>query len=167
VNCLIELQYLPCVAYFACVSQGHVVTLEKHEHFIKQSYRNRCLINTAHGAERLTIPLTAKHGKVIITDVKIDYSQKWLNVHWRAIGSAYRKAPFFEHYEDDLFKILFRKHRFLYDMNLELLTLCLKWLNLDIEIRESTTYNKVPDLGLTDLRGIIHPKKSIGIGRIF
>ena len=46
--------------------------------------------------------LTDKHGKIAIKDVRIDYSQKWLNNHWRTITSAYRNAPFFEYYADDL-----------------------------------------------------------------
>lgn len=166
-NCLIELHYLPCIAYFTYLAQAQSIILEKHEHYIKQSYRNRCLINTTHGSERLTIPLTAKHGKVCITDIKIDYSQKWLNLHWRAIESAYRKAPFFEYYADDLKLVLFRKNTFLYDLNHELLTLCLKWLDLDIAIEETSAYHQVPESGQTDLRNLIHPKKPLVLNKFF
>ncbi len=166
-NCLLELHYLPCIAYFTCIAKAQHLILEKHEHYIKQSYRNRCLINTAHGFERLTIPLTAKHGKVSITDIKIDYTQKWLNTHWRAIESAYRKSPFFEYYADDLQAIMFRKNTFLYELNYELLTICLKWLNLDITIQETSAYRNVPEEGQTDLRNHIHPKKPLALNKFF
>jgi hypothetical protein len=90
------------------------------------------------------VPLTSKHGKVLITDIRIDYSQKWLNNHWRTIESAYRNAPFFEHYADQVQKVLQKGHTFLYDLNMELLTICLKWLKSDISIEESITYEKIP-----------------------
>ena len=44
--------------------------------------------------------------KYSLAEVRIDYGQKWLNNHWRTIRSAYGKAPFFEHYCEDLEKVL-------------------------------------------------------------
>ncbi len=157
---LIETQYLPPIPYFTILLQQDGVVLERHEHFIKQSFRNRCTILTAQGPQNLIVPLTYKHGKVFITDVRIDYSQKWLNNHWRAIESAYRKAPFFEHYADDLREALFRKQTFLYDLNMEILTICLGWLRSKIQIQESMSYEKTPAEGINDLRNVIHPKKA-------
>lgn len=156
---LIELHYLPSVPYFAALCSAEKIIIEKCEHFEKQSYRNRCHILTAQGVERLILPLTSKHGKVLITEVRIDYSQKWLNNHWRTIESAYRSSPFFEFYADDLYKILFRQHSFLYDLNFELLTICLKWLKFDVTVQESMSYEKVPANGIMDLRNVIHAKK--------
>ena len=156
---LIELHYLPSVIYFSSLHRTQKIIVEKHEHFVKQSFRNRCHILTAHGVERLVVPLTSKHGKVLITDIRIDYTQKWLNNHWRTIESAYRNAPFFEHYGDQVQKVLQKGHVFLYDLNLELLTICLKWLKSDISIDESTTYEKIPAKGIIDMRNAVHAKK--------
>lgn len=158
-NYLIELHYLPAIPYFSLLHRAQKIIVEKHEHFVKQSFRNRCHILAAHGVERLVIPLTSGHGKVLITDIRIDYSQKWLNNHWRTIESAYRNAPFFEYYADDLNRILFRKHEFLYDLNWELLTNCLAWLKWDIRVEESEKYEKIPAEGIMDVRNIIHAKK--------
>lgn len=166
-NCLIELHYLPSIAYFASLQDADEIILERHEHFIKQTYRNRCYINTSHGKEDLIIPLTSKYGylperqgKVLITDIRIDYHQKWVNNHWRTIQSAYGKAPFFEFYADDLQKALFYQHEFLYDLNFQLLTLCLKWLKWQKPIKESLSYEKVPKKELIDLRNRILAKKT-------
>lgn len=165
---LIELHYLPSIVYFSTIYSVEKIIIEKHEHFVKQSYRNRCHILTAQGVERLVIPLTSKsarmnrsdgHGKVLITDVRIDYSQKWLNNHWRTIESAYRNAPFFEFYADDVHQVLFNHHNFLYDLNFELLTICLKWLKLDVTLQESMAYEKVPADDVIDMRNVIHAKK--------
>lgn len=158
-NCvLIECHYLPSISYFSAIHSAQKIILESKEHFIKQTYRNRCEIIGANGVEKLIVPLTSKHGKVSIKDVRIDYSQKWLSNHWRAIQSAYGRAPFFEFYSPDLHSILFSKKEFLFDLNLELLTICLKWLKLRLEIVESLSYRKEPSEGILDLRDVISPK---------
>jgi WbqC-like protein family len=166
-SCLIELHYLPSIRYFTEISKYKSVILEKYEYYEKQSYRSRCYINSSQGITPLIVPITTKHanlperqGKTIITDVRIDYSQKWLNNHWRSIQSAYGKAPFFEFYADALHKLLFKKHVFLYDCNYELLTMCLNWLRLDITVKESLTYEKVAPEKTIDLRNAIQPKIS-------
>jgi hypothetical protein len=164
---LIELHYLPSIPYFAAISPAEKIIIEKNEHFEKQSYRNRCHILTAQGIERLILPLTSKSGKVLIREVRIDYSQKWLNNHWRAIESAYRSSPFFEFYADDLHQVLFKKHIFLYDLNVELLTICLKWLKWDVTLQESVSYEKIPSNGAIDMRNVIHAKKPKQCERYF
>jgi hypothetical protein len=159
VRCLIELHYLPSIAYFSVLLRHDAVVLEAHEHFVKQSFRNRCTILTANGVQNLVVPLTEKHGKVTIKGIRIDYSQKWLNNHWRAITSAYRNAPFFEHYADDLHDILFRQPPFLYDLNRELLTICLTWLRGNIPVLETSGYEKTAEQGVTDFRNTLIAKK--------
>lgn len=159
-TCLIELHYLPNFQYFHALTSHECVVLEKHEYFVKQSYRSRCIINTAQGPQTLTIPLTDKHGKTLISDVRIDYSQKWLNNHWRTIQSAYANAPFYEYYADSLHAILFKQHPFLFDLNRELLTMCLRWLKLDLRIEESLSYEKTPASAIVDYRNAISAKKT-------
>jgi hypothetical protein len=154
------LHYLPSLEYFCVLRQSKSIQLEGHEHYVKQSYRNRCYIRTAHGKERLVVPLTSKHGKVAVKDVRIDHQQKWQNNHWRTIESAYRKAPFFEHYAADLQKILYRQHPFLYDLNLELLSFCLAGLRFSPQVSVSASYEKNPPAGFSDFRSVITPKIS-------
>jgi hypothetical protein len=156
---LIESHYLPSIQYFAALSTAETITIERHEHYVKQSYRNRCHILTSQSVDRLVVPLTSKHNKALITELKPDYSQKWVLNHWRAIESAYRNAPFFDYYADDFQKLLFKQHTFLYDFNLEFLTICLKWLTLNKQIEETLTYEKVSSKEYLDLRNAIQAKK--------
>ncbi|HYC87490.1 MAG TPA: WbqC family protein, partial [Chryseosolibacter sp.] len=100
-------------------------------------------------------------------DAEIDHSQKWLNNHWRTIQSAYGKAPFFEHYSDDLRRILFKQHRYLYDLDMELLTLCQKWLRYNIPVRETTFYEDNPGIGINDSRSVLNPKKADSCNTFF
>lgn len=160
-SALIELQFLPPISYFSLLSGYDEIILERHENYVKQSYRNRCYINTASGREMLVVPLTAKHGKVQITSIKIDYNQKWLNRTWRTIQSAYGNAPFFGYYADELHAILFQKFTFLYDLNLELLSLCLKWLRWRITVKESNQFEKTTLQPVYDLRNVIGDKNQL------
>lgn len=157
---LIELHYLPSISWFTAVKKCDNIILEAHENFQKQSYRNRCYINTSQGPIALVVPLTGKSGNVNIREVEIDHSQAWLNVHWRSIKSAYGKAPFYEYYADDLHDTLFRKSDRLYDLNRALLTMCLKWLKWDVVVEESSTFEKSIELPLLDLRSALSPKKT-------
>jgi hypothetical protein len=164
---VIETHFLPCIAYFAVIQRFTDVYLEKHEHFIKQSFRSRCYINTEHGRDVLSVPLTGKHGKVPIKDVRIDNSQKWVNNHWRSIRSAYGKAPFFEYYAEDLEKILMGGPTFLYDLNYELLTMCLKWLKSPVAVKETLSYEKNILDGKTDLRSRIDVKDEESVKLVY
>lgn len=164
---LIEAHYLPCIAYFAALDRADEIVLEKHEYYVKQSYRNRCHIISARGKETLIIPLTSKHGKVYISEVRIDYSQKWLNNHWRTIRSAYGNAPFFEHYADELERCLFRRTTFLYDLTHDLLSMCLKWLNWGKVIKETEKFEKTAPTPVLDLRAAINAKDDGNLSRFY
>jgi len=157
---LVECHYLPSIAYFVAIQHAQQVMLEAKEYYLKQTYRNRCHIQTSQGPETLIVPLTSKHGKVLIKDIRIDYSQKWLNNHWRTIQSAYGKAPFFEYYSEDLEKVLFTRNTFLYDLNHHLLSMCLAWLKWNISVSETLAYEKDVPSDCRDFRSVVNPKKS-------
>ena len=167
VTALIEAHYLPCIAYFAALHQASEIVLEKHEHYVKQSYRNRCHIVSASGKETLIVPLTSKHGKVSISEVRIDYSQKWLTNHWRTIRSAYGRAPFFEHYADELERQFNRQPIFLYDLTHDLLSMCLKWLKWDMVIKESEKFEKTPSASVFDLRSTLNAKDQTNLSQFY
>lgn len=156
---LIELQYLPCLEYVACLLKYDTVYLEQHEFYEKQSYRNRFCILTANKVAILSVPVVKGNHKQRITDVQIDYSQNWVKDHWRTIASAYGKSPFFDHFAPYLEQIFAKQHRFLFDLNIELLTKCLNLLDAGIKINFTSTYQKYAENGQIDLRSAIHPKK--------
>lgn len=157
---LIDLQYLPSIEYFSALYPFDKVILEKHEYFVKQSFRNRSYINTSQGKQMLVVPVTEKHGKTSLHNVKIDNRQKWQNNHWRSIETAYRKAPYFEYYSDELKAILYQGHEFLFDLNLDLLSYCLQALKLEITLSETIEFVKQPESSISDFRSLITPKSS-------
>ncbi|MCS6821915.1 MAG: WbqC family protein [Microscillaceae bacterium] len=123
-----ELHYLPTIPYFKQLKSAEVIYLNLHEFYLKQTLRNRTFILTANGIQSLSVPILKHTSKGLTKEVAIDYSQKWLNVHWRAIQSAYGKAPFFEYLADEFQQVYRQRPAFLADLNLQLLTICLKCL---------------------------------------
>jgi hypothetical protein len=157
-NLIIDSHYLPSIEYFTVLKNFNHIELEQHEHYVKQSYRNRCFINTSQGKQMLVVPVTEKSGKTIIKDVRVDNSLRWKNNHWRTIESAYRKAPYYEHYAEDLNKILFKPHEFLVELNFDLLSFCLKNLRLKPDLTVSMSYQQTVAPNQVDMRSAIQAK---------
>jgi hypothetical protein len=102
-NPLLPTAYLAPIKYYAILLQAKNCSIEHHEHFVKQSIRNRCEIYGANGELRLTIPKERKgSSKTIISKIKISYKDDWQKLHWNAIKSAYNSSPFFEYYSNEL-----------------------------------------------------------------
>lgn len=158
---LIEPHYLPCIEYFVLFSSAEKLVLECCENYQKQSYRNRCRLMTAQGPLELSVPVQSPGGKVWLKDVKIDYRQKWTKDHWGTIKTAYGNAPFFEHFGGYFHQVYLKKYQFLLDLNLELISLCKRLLNIKTPVSRTATYSRDPDGIDLDWRSKIHPKKHL------
>jgi hypothetical protein len=156
---ILSIAYLPPVAWFQKIKQVDSVYIEKQEHYVKQSYRNRCHVLGANGVLSLSIPIIATHDKQLISDVRISYDEKWQQQHWRSIESAYRNTPYFIYYADALKPFYQKKYDFLFDYNMELVQLLLQKFKLNTEIKFTEDYNA--STYTNDYRNTIHPKKEI------
>jgi WbqC-like protein len=154
-----SIAYLPPVAWFQKIKQDTCVYIEQHEHYTKQSYRNRCNVLGANGVLSLSIPVVATHDKQLISDVKISYDEKWQQQHWRTIESAYRNTPYFIYYADALKSFYQKKYDFLFEYNIELIQLLMKNFKLNTDIKFTETYDTLDYAN--DYRNSIHPKKEI------
>lgn len=157
---IIELHYLPSIPFMATWMYFDEIIIESKETFDKQTYRNRCTILTANKIENLIVPVQKGNQNVPIQEIRIDHSQDWINKHWRAIQTAYGSAPFFDHFKDSLQEILYKKHRFLFDLNLELFEFLLDTLGMEKNILFTRVFEKEYPDEVTDLRSVIHPKKT-------
>lgn len=170
---LLSTTYFGPIQWYQKLNRYGQVMIERHESFAKQTYRNRCIIATANGAQALTVPVERPEGtqlsKSLMKDIRISDHGNWRHIHWNALRSAYGESPFFEYYADDLMPFFTRKWEFLYDFNMEI---CHKMCELlDIEPRiditdgylpvakDSTTGLPAINLGGTDdYREAINPK---------
>lgn len=157
---LIELQYLPPISYFTLLAHSEEIWIESKEHFEKQSYRNRTEILGSNQVQRLTVPVHSANSGLPIQKMQIDHRQKWINQHWRAIQSAYGKAPFYDYYASLFEKEIYKKTEQLFELNHRLLTLCLRALGLRKELKFTQTYVKSTATGILDMRSEVHPKKA-------
>jgi len=156
---LTELQYNPTILYFQKAFAAEELWLEAQEHYQKQSYRNRCHILTAQGMVPLTVPVKGGNSKTLIQELEIDYSQRWVEVHWRTIRSAYGSAPFFPFYSDYLRAAYERRPQLLFELNMDLFKLFTKFLKLKKPIHLTQTYVKTYEEPVLDWRNVLHPKK--------
>ena len=171
---LFETQYHPPIAFFAALVGADALWLEAHDHYRKQTYRNRCLILTAQGVKPLTVPVIDgnRSEKVLSSLIEIDYRQNWRYQHWRTLQTAYGGTPYFEYYADYLHDIYQQKPARLFDLNLELLRFYYRCLRLRQPIQLTTEYQPpaagaglLPAAGLPspllDLRDTLSPKHHV------
>ncbi|MDD4490278.1 MAG: WbqC family protein [Paludibacter sp.] len=161
-KCCLSTAYLAPIEYYRVLANVDEVLLEQHEFYVKQSYRNRCVIATANGLMDLTIPVEKfENGKTRIRDVRISYHGNWQLQHWRSIASAYNSSPFFEYYMDDLIVFYEKRWNFLWDFNVEIQQKILELIDLQPVIRLTEIYSKDLSDRIKDLRSVIHPKKKL------
>ena len=136
---LLPTAYLAPISYYAILLQYLNCEIESHEHFIKQSIRNRCEIYSANGKLRLTIPKKRKgSSKTIIKHIEISYKDNWQKEHWNSIVSCYNSSPFFEYYKDEIKPFFQQKETYLIRFNTKLQELILSFL----KETPSYTYSK-------------------------
>ncbi|MFN6038170.1 MAG: WbqC family protein [Bacteroidota bacterium] len=154
---ILSIAYLPPAIYFKRLFSYNSVLFDSSEHFVKQTYRNRCSIYGANGKLDLIVPLIHSAERTPISDKKISYQSDWQKLHWRTLQSAYRSSPYFEFFEDD-FRILYEKRfEYLFELNLELIRLICKLLRFELKFDLTQQYQKDYS-GLDDFRNAISPK---------
>lgn len=155
---LIEPHLLGSLEYFSLISQFEKVKWEVHEHFVKQTYRNRYYLLAPSGEMKMTVPVKFDN-RTPFKEVRIENRFKWQNEHLRAIQSYYGKAPFFEHVYPELEIVFLRKYEFLLDLVENTMTFCLKFLNKNVTIEFTDSFEKESEIVLIDARNVIVPKK--------
>jgi hypothetical protein len=137
------------------------VVIEAHEHYNKQSYRNRAFIHSAQGAQALSIPVEKGYRvKCPIREVRLSDHGEWRHQHLVAWMSNYGNSPFYEYYIDELSAILQHPYTFLFDLNEALRQKVCELIGFTPNVRFSTEY-VTPTPEMRDLRESIHPKRSI------
>jgi hypothetical protein len=155
---LLSSAYFPPVSYFVKIIQSNQVFIEAHENYLKQTYRNRCVILSANGPINLVVPI--KHGpdlKTGIEEISIIYEQDWQRLHYRAIESAYRNSPYYDFYISDLMQFFKTEYAQLLELNTQILQTIFSILNISIPILNTSEYQKDSDI-IKDFRYAISPK---------
>ena len=165
---LLSITYLGPVQYFTKFLLHPVRIIERYDHYIKQTYRNRCNIMGANGILPLSIPvLKGQAHKTYVRDIRIDYNKKWQKLHWRSMESAYRHSPFFEFYMDEFYPFYEQRFEFLIDFNAALLELVLQSLEIENTLNYSREFIDAGIVDYADYRETIHPKRDLSSDPLF
>lgn len=148
--------YFGPVQWYQKLNRYDRCLIEQYDHFIKQTYRNRCIIMTTQGPQSLTIPIEKFEDlKCPMKDVKISDHGNWKHLHWNALMSAYGESPFFEFYADDIRPFFEKQWKYLYDFNWDITEKVCELLDVRPHIEPTNEYLAACR---HDFRDVIRPK---------
>ncbi len=154
---LFSTAYFPCIRYAAQALKADTFRIELYETYQKQTYRSRCVVMTANGVESLSVPVVKTHGSHTITkDIGVSDHLPWQQIHRRCLESAYRNAPFFDHYYPAIEPIFGTRFKWLVDLNEATMQVIFNMLKINKEILYSTDFEKNAD---NDFRNAFNAKK--------
>lgn len=133
--------YMPWLGLFHKIFLADMFCMFDIAQYQTKDYNNRNKIKTNVGELWLTVPVESKdHYNKKICDIRI-INNGWNKKHLKSIYLAYKKAPYFEVYMDQLQSILNRKYDFLKDLNFDILIFMLNNLGINIPIVKATDYD--------------------------
>ena len=137
--------YFGSIAYFRELARFDEVIIEIHEHFPKQTLRNRCEILGAQGVIRLTLPVSKPNGtKTPTYAIACSDQEDWKTIHLRTITTAYAAAPYFEHYISDIRALLETPTNSLIELNLRITQFLLSTWGINTKLKLSSEYVAQP-----------------------
>jgi len=124
----------------------HQPAIEAYDSYQKKSSRNKTSIISANGVLPLTVPLTkGKHQQKPYKEVDIAYHDQWVKGHIRSIRSSYAGSAYFDYYFEAYAELLQSDYEKLWDLNLDILKLTMKFLRLDNTLEFTTAFEKKYD----------------------
>ncbi len=161
---LLSSTYFGPIQWYQKLNRYDECLIERHESFIKQTYRNRMIIPTTNCPLSLTIP-TNHDISLSMKDIRISDHANWRHVHWNALLSAYGESPFFEYYQDDIRPFYEKKYEFLFDFNMETTEKMIELLDIRPKISITEAYiqskEQKEEGEIKDFRDAIRPKKPL------
>jgi hypothetical protein len=156
---LLSTAFFPPIQYLSLITRADNVFLETEENYLKQTFRNRCLILTANGPSPMIVPVLMGRGiKTRVKDIRIDYSKRWQQIHIRALISSYKSSAYFEYYFENIEKVITGKPEFLLDLNSKSLETVMKITGISANIVYTRDFEPVSGKDY-DFRYRISPKK--------
>lgn len=157
-SALLSTTYFGPVQWYQKLHRYGEVCLEAYDSFVKQTYRNRCVIAATHGTQTLSVPVVHDPSSSLTRDMRISDHGNWRHLHWYALRSAYGESPFFEFYADDLAPFFERRWEFLVDFNEAIMWKMCELLDIHPVVRHTEHYGDTGGMEADDFRDAIRPK---------
>lgn len=171
--------YLAPVSHFALILKYNEIQWDIEENYHKQFLYNRCHIYGPNGLQKLVIPVHKKSlliaenapERTPVKNIRICYDSPWQKIHWRSFEAAYRRSPYFEYYEEELFPLYMEDYHpsLLLDWDMKVFEVICKCIGIrqtpydgrpGITFTEkySNTYQSIPDY-----RSLASPNEHSGL----
>ena len=151
-SAVFPIAYFGSISYYKDLVAHTDIVLEVHEHFVKQSVRNRTRILTANGMQELSVPIIKPNGsKTATKDILVSPTKDWRKDHWRALESAYKHTAYFEHYGEEVKMLIYQNTSDLIGFDLQIIERIQMWLDLPYSYECSSEFAPIDNLA-TDYR---------------
>jgi len=133
--------YLPWLGLYHKIALADNFCIFDIAQYQNKDFNNRNRIKTNAGSIWLSVPVESKgHYEKSLKDIKI-VNNGWNRKHFKSIDLAYRKAPFYSKYIDQLeFLLLGNSYTYLADLNFSTLEFGLKSLGIDLPILTASNF---------------------------
>lgn len=118
---IIPAVYGPGTGFISQLRGQEEISIQAGLLFEKGGSFNRMRILAAGGPLLLSIPVRKSPKDTPLSEIRIDYIQKWQNQHWRSLFSAYGKSPFFGYYRKELEELFLKQTDLLVEFNASIL----------------------------------------------
>jgi hypothetical protein len=128
---ILQPSYIPWRGYFDQIDKSDLFIFYDDVKFDKNGWRNRNKIMTKQGLHWLTIPVFTKgveSNHTPINQIEVCWTKPWNQHHWETITQAYKKAPFFDRYAEELGNYYQRHPMLLTDFTIDLTILVARLL---------------------------------------
>ena len=150
---ILQSGYIPWLGFLDMVNEATVFVFLDDVQWTKRDWRNRNRVRTPQGWSWLTVPakLEKTYYEYNICDVQIDNSQNWQESHLGMLRGFYKRSPFFDEIYPIMDNILHKKHRFVVDLNYEIILDICHYLALeDTEFLYAQEMDIPPQIKATD-----------------
>lgn len=133
----------PWLGYLHKVAHCDVFVVMDDLQFEAQNFQNRNQVKVNNGVSWLTIPVVKGSQSDRICDKRIAEStnpkEHWQRRNWQTLRTHYGRAPFFQDHSSELEVLFTKPWERLLDFNLEMLRLCMRWLDITTPVLLAST----------------------------
>jgi hypothetical protein len=164
---ILQPTYLPWLGYFEMIAAADIFVIYDHVQFVKKSWHHRNRIKGPNGEILLSVPTKKAplHTALCNIDLASEYEAS-LTSHWTTISHAYKKAPYFSRYSQELQALYFKKYASLTDLTVTFIHFFCEHLGVSTKFITSSSF--ALDTSLVNSTGkVVELCQKVGIKNLY